>query len=383
MRCVCKASIYALLVAYLGTILLLMPRGGKLPTYSAQNPATKRMAYVGTAMSMIAFAGGMYARVTVNYESTFGYLLSGIMNYCFAMPMLIGVMFPKVPRLVKTVIITFFAVTTPVYLLYHSRLYLVGPWIMMAFGLLFFSEWPQRKKAALVLSILILFPLALMIGEATRNVRQGQSLEHRKELLTQWQNILARNSFIGSTMGRFFSTGGHALITLSPEQVEYLDFDPVRYVTELVVSTVVPGRIYADYYYSTTYHLNRYGLRVGTTTSVELSLPGSLWMLGGWAPVLIGGVGIGLLHTIMMHWLRSATRKSTYQGLFYLAMTLGTVVWGFNWDPITFTRGIVRGMLAASLLWHIIVRPVLGRTAMTGARMVSWRRPGVLMAPRA
>ncbi len=320
----------------------------------------------------------------MNYETGLGYLLSGMFNYLYAVPLVIGVLYPKIPRTVRIAVLTFFAVTSPVYLLYHSRFNLLVPWVMMAAGILFFSEWPPRKKMTLLLVILIAFPLMIVIGEVTRGGgNQNQSLERRKELLANWKEFLSQNSALSQTMSRFFSTGGHSIITLSPEQVEYLEFQPVKYVTELVVSTLVPGRLYSDYYYSTTYHLNRYGLRVGTTTSVELSLPGSLWMLGGWLPVFVGGLYIGMLHLFVMNWLRAATRKSAYQGLFYLSVILGTVAWGFNWDPITLTRGLLRVMLAAVILWHFLVRPLLGNSAMTGARTMTWRRPGVLIAPRA
>lgn len=352
--------------SYIFTVLLVRPRGSKLPTFSVQNRATKRLVYVVACAAMISFAGGLYARIAENYGSGLGYVLAGLFNYLFAIPIIFGVLFPKIPKTAKIGVLTFFGVTSPAYLLYHSRLNLVGPWVMMAFGLLLFSEWPRRKKITLALVSLFAFPLLMIIGEVTRGMKASVSMQERTETMGgRWQDVFANSSFIGSTMSRFFSTGGHSIITMSPEEVPYLEFDPVRYFGEMAISAVVPGRIWADYFYSTTYHLNGYGLRVTTSTSVELSLPGSLWMLGGWIPIFLGGIWVGLLDGCLMHWLRSATRKSSYQGLFYLAMIIGTVLWSFNWDPITLTRGLLRNAFFAWLLWNLVVRPYLGPQAMT------------------
>ena len=298
------------LVGYLPTIFFLLPRGSTMPKFSSQNPATRRMVYIAVGISMTAFACGLFARVTANSSTVLGYLTYGIFNYLYAIPVVIGVLYPKIPKSVRIFVITYFAVTSPVYLLYHSRFNLLVPWVMMAFGLLLFSEWPRRKKTIVLLMALIGFPMGIVIGEVTRSGSKGteQSLETKKEVLSTWREFLSRNSVISQSLGRFFSTGGHAIILQSPEEVPYLEFDPVAYTAEFVLSAIAPARFYSDYFYSTTYHLNRYGLRVGISTSVELSLPGSLWMLGGWAPVFLGGIGIGLLHGALMHWMRAATR---------------------------------------------------------------------------
>ena len=62
-------------------------------------------------------------------------------------------------------------------------------------------------------------------------------------------------------------------------------------------------------------------------------------------------------------------------------MITGIVMWGFNWDPITLDRALVRSVLAAVLLWHIVVRPLLGPSAMT--KRIRWRQAYSLMAHRA
>ena len=242
------------------------------------------------------------------------------------------------------------------------------PWVMIVFGLLLFSEWPARRKAILALVCVIAFPFLIVLGEVTRGFAKGnlESIGERTELMSHWQEFFSQNSVFGQTMGRLFSTGGHSIITMTPQEVPYLDFNPMQYGAEMALAVFVPGKFYSDYYYSTTYHLNNYGLRVIIGgTSVELSLPGSLWMLGGWLPVFFGAIVTAMLHLLVMYWLRAATRKSVYKGLFYLAMVTGVIIWGFNLDLIYHARSVVRGMLAAIMLWHLVVRPLLGSSAMT------------------
>ncbi len=52
------------LAGYLPIVMLFLPRGKSLTVFDAQNPATKRIVYVAVGISMCAFAGGLYARVT-------------------------------------------------------------------------------------------------------------------------------------------------------------------------------------------------------------------------------------------------------------------------------------------------------------------------------
>ena len=205
-----------------------------------------------------------------------------------------------------------------------------------------------------MLAFAIGFPLAIIIGETTRTVGHGRSdtTQERLEAFGHWQENLAQGAFLGRTVDRLFSVGGHTLITLSPERVEFLDFDLHRYLIELATTVFILGRIYSNTYYATSFHLNRYGIRVSNTTSVELTSVGSLWMLGGWVPVMVGGIWFGLMHSGLMHWLRSATRKSSYQGLFYFTVVLGLLIGGFNQELMIHTLAIVRGVLAAALMWH-------------------------------
>jgi hypothetical protein len=235
----------------------------------------------------------------------------------------------------------------------------------MAFGLLFLSNWSSKRKVMLTLVIGVVFPLVLTIGEAARGLRRASdaTVGERWNVLTGWEQIFSRGSFFDQTMSRLFSTGGHSLITMTPQDIPYIDFEFSRYLREYALTVFVPGRIYADPYYSSSYLLNPYGLRVNQYTSVELTIPGSLWILGGWLPVLLGGVWIGVLQVIVMRWISAATAKSPYQGLFYLTFIMAAFMNGITTELMWITTVIFRRALAAIVLWHLFARPILGRYA--------------------
>ena len=161
----------------------------------------------------------------------------------------------------------------------------------------------------------------------------------------------------------------------------YLEFDPVAYTEEFVLTrdcsrAFLFELLLLDHLPSQPLRIARRRIHLRRALIARQPVDA-----GRLAPVFLGGIFVGLLHGAVMHWMRAATRASPYKGLFYLAMMTGIVMWGFNWDPITLNRALVRSVLAAVLLWHIVVRPLLGRTAMTKA--IRWRQTYPLMAHRA
>jgi hypothetical protein len=357
------------LAGYIGTIIVLLPRrSASAPGYDWENPATRRMAYVGAVLSFIAY-GGLLIAQGVGNESSVGYLLNGGYQYFAVAPVILGVMYPRMPLAMRNLLFAFFGITSMFHLWQGAgRGFAVLPWATAAFGLLFLSNWPARRKMIVLLVIAVVFPLVIMVGEATRSFRRkpGATAAERWETLTGWNEMFTKGSSLDQTMGRLFCTGGHALITLTPQDIPYMDFDLARYLREYAVSVFVPGRLYSDPYYSSNYLLNAYGLRVNQSTSVELTIPGSLWILGGWIPVLLGSIWIGLLHAAVMCWIRAATRKSPYQGLFYLTLLMTALIGGFTTELMAMTTTIFRRALAAIVLWHLLIRPILGRYARSG-----------------
>jgi hypothetical protein len=357
------------LIGYLAPVFLLNPRGiSEAPKFSARNPATKKIVYLVTAISLATYSSLTFNRFFGESTSIVTYFFGGAFHYLYALPLLIGVLFPNVPWAVRIVVFSFFGVLSAISILYGGRFYVLVPWVMMLLGLLFFSEWPQRRKVTLLLVAGVLLPVILVVGDTVRSMSKTKNLtsEERQELISNWGRWLGADSILGRVMGRTFSTGGHQLITRTPEHVDFVPFDLAQFGAELVRRTFLPERFTAQgAMYSSTYLLKSYGVRINESTSVELSTPGSLWMMGGWIPLAMGGVFLGLMHSGVVHWIRSATRKSPYQGLFYLAMIAGIVLWGFNLDLISHTRSLVRGIVAAILLWYLVIRPLLGSSAYT------------------
>lgn len=368
------------LVGYLTTVTLLnRARGGLIPTFSSDNPATARMAYLAVALTTFAFAGGMVSRLVTGNESLAGYFMLGVFLYLYAIPVIIGVLFPKIFWVPKIIAFGFLGFTSLAFILFNLRFFALVPWAMIFFGYLFFGEASNKKKLVILAVVLIGFPVMLVLGDTVRNLTKGKnrelSLEERRAVLSNWTEWLGQGSVFSRTFARIFSPSGHAIVTRTPEEVPYLDFDAARFIEEYLAVVFIPSRFYNNPYYSNTAHLNDYNHLVNEKTSEELSLPGSLWMYGGYLPVILGSMALGLLHTGVMKWIRYANRVSAYKGLFYFALIAGTIMWGFNLDLLTHTRSIVRGMAIAIVLWYCLVKWILGRSA----RRVPQVRPSRLV----
>src|SRR5262249_32973619 len=155
-----------------------------------------------------------------------GYVFYAAVGYFAIVPVIIGTLFPKIPWAVRIPILTFYAITSVFFLFMATgRLFVVMPWATMAFGLMFLSNWPSKSKVILTLVLGVVFPLVLAIGDAARGLRRASdaTFGERWNVLTGWEQIFSRGSFVDQTMGRLFSTGGHSLITLTPQDIPYMD----------------------------------------------------------------------------------------------------------------------------------------------------------------
>jgi hypothetical protein len=90
--------------------------------------------------------------------------------------------------------------------------------------------------------------------------------------------------------------------------------------------------------YTGTWILRDYGMKVTETTSVETSTIGSLWMLGGYIPVLIGGLAMALIHSFIAWIIRRAWVRNPDRGVFYFSVFFHLIYWSLNLDLLTLWR---------------------------------------------
>src|SRR5205085_2573517 len=72
--------------------------------------------------------------------------------------------------------------------------------------------------------------------------------------------------------------------------------------------------------------------------------------------VAAGGAVIALVHGWIARFLRRASQGSPHKGLFYLSMLAFTIVFWPNLDFITNFRSIVWHMVAAMVVYHLVIR---------------------------
>lgn len=356
-----QSVVLLFLLVYLSIVSVLGRWQTPVADYRESTPAGSVTALIAMAISMFGLTFKAVGQF-LEKESLPRYLADASFLYLNGVPLVVGVLFPIVPVVLRVLFLAFLGGIGFFFLLGTGRGLALLPIALFLFGLLFVSSMTQRWKVTVLTIALLAFPFVLVVGETTRALlgKGGfEHVEHRLETMGRWQEVAAEGSILGRTFGRMFFIGGHSIITLTPDSMEYLKFEAPRYITELVTRLFVPGRIYADHYYSSTTQLKRYKFLITKATSVELSFLGSMWLIGGVLPVIVGSALVALLHLLAGWWLRTAARASPYQGAFFLAMISYHMLWGQNLDLISHSRNLIWQMVFATIVWYLFIRPIL------------------------
>jgi hypothetical protein len=356
-----QAVVLLFLLVYLPIVSVLGRWRTPVADYREPTPAGQVAALVAMAIAVFGLTFKALGQF-MEKGSLPRYFADASFLYLNGVPLVVGALFPIVPLVLRVLFLAFLAGIGFLFLLANARGLAMLPIALFVFGLLFVSSMSQRWKTGVLAIVLVAFPVVLIAGETTRALlgRGGfEHLGHRLETMGRWQEVVGQQSVLGRTFARTIFIGGHSIITLTPDSMEYLEFDAPRYITEFLTRLFVPGRIYADHYYSSTTQLRRYKFLITEATSVELSFLGSLWLIGGVPPVVVGTALVALLHLLAGWWLRAAARASPYQGAFFLAMISYHTLWGHNLDLISHSRSLIWQMVFATLVWYLFVRPLL------------------------
>ena len=153
-------------------------------------------------------------------------------------------------------------------------------------------------------------------------------------------NIWPRSIRSRPHWGRFFVTGGHALVTQTPNVIPHLGFDPIKYAQEMIW-TLKPGRQLTMADYGHNFHMLKYGFTISDKTAVGQSMLGHLWMIGGLAGVIMGGLGLGLLHGVLVLAIKRAWEHSMAMALILIAGVAYPLVWARGVNCISHWRFLV------------------------------------------
>ncbi|TWT40900.1 hypothetical protein RAS1_35860 [Phycisphaerae bacterium RAS1] len=359
------------------TSLIRPAAAGWTDQYLASQHA-RRLALVALVITIVFLGANAFSKVRP-LPGPLQYIADGSYLYLRGLVFVIGATFPFLVFGVRATAIAYLLLSGFFYTLGNAREFAVLPLGMLLGGLLFVSRLSKRWKLIVVTGVALAFPVYLVVGETTRAMLGTvgfKNLERRAETLGRWQEMFSKGGGVTRAFGRLFNTGGHSLITLMPESYPYLEFSAPRYVVE-TVQRLVPGRIFYQPYYSSAGLLRSYDFNITDKTSVELSFLGSLWMIGGPVPVIVGTVVIALIHAGLARLLLLLVTRSPGYALLMAAMLAPEIMWAVNSDIITNIRNIVWRLLAATVVYFVVFRPFIGRDPQAAHA----RHPAVATAP--
>mgnify|MGYP006286813965 CR=1 FL=1 len=302
----------------------------------------------------------------IAFPGIFIYVLDAAFGYLLGVFFLIGALITYIRIVGKVTLALAVLFAGAIYTLGNARGMFVFPLAFLFIGLFFLSRLSTFWKLMLLGLCLIAFPVYMVVGNIVRSetgVGGFDSMQRNVALLWDWRHFLSEGSPLFSAMGRLFPTGGHAIVGYTPSSYDYLTFDLIGYLKELLVRIFVPGTFYFRPVYSYNGMLGRLGLNI-YTSSVGVTQIGSLWILGGFLPLVLGTAFTGLIHGIAISMVHRARRVHPAKGLFLLCMVAPVFVKGPLFTQISHIRALIWTWLVAAVLYHMFVRWIaVGRPA--------------------
>jgi hypothetical protein len=349
----------AMLVFLAGYLPLVMLCYHRAPVESGSPIHRPRRAVILVTILVLAIIVAYDASRLISFWSQGGlqWWTWGLFNYANGLMLVSGALVLYLPRLSLIFLLVFFAGHLFIYAVGNARLAGLLPPMYMFAGILFFSKLTQKRKTLSLVMLLVAIPLYVWVGNTTRTVMNTVGFENfaqRVQVLLQGppEDISGGGGAATATMGRMFMTGGHNIIVRTPEEVPYFEFEPLRYAQEMAVS-LIPGALYFEPWYRSNWHLRRYGFYL-EGTSIEISMLGHFWMMGGWLAAFLGGLAVGCVHCGGMELVRLARRQSWLKALIYTSI-LATMYFNTAGAEFpSFFRSVVWAWMLAFLVYQAV-----------------------------
>jgi hypothetical protein len=264
------------------------------------------------------------------------------------------------------------------YTLGNARLMAMMPTMLFIFGVLFASKISPKTKLIILVSLVLLVPIYLVIGNATRILTGSigfENLGYRFEALKDWRQAAQQTTPLRALFGRLFFTAGHTIIIETPEYYPYRDFEFIPYFKEFFLM-LLPGRIYYRPYYSGSIVLTDYGFMITEQTSVEVSLIGNLWLMGGAWIVFIGGIFTAGLQYLLIKVIRRAWRRSQFKAMLYVGLISSLLFGASGQDIMSNWRNIV-WQLIYGFLFYLFIGFISGE--FSGTREYKYQDEGIAL----
>jgi hypothetical protein len=337
------------------SVMFYMLRNEERPMESSiQNP--KRLAAMVWFLGMGVISFNAISKV-VALPGFVVYLADGFFKYLYGFLFTVGVLIKNISVTARVATISLLSLAVLFYTIGNARFAAVTIVLFFVAGVLFFSGISRKTKVILAVSLVLAFPTYVVIGNTTRTLLGTIGFEdfwYRFQVLKEWRTVKAQTSTAEAFFGRLFFTGGHQIISQTPSEHPYLHFSPVNYAKEVIVS-LLPGRFfYYRHYYQGSDILPEYGINVTETSSVEVSLIGNFWLLGGYMPVFIGGIALGLMHGLIVWLLRKSWAVSGTKTFIYFSIFAPSILWSPNPDIISASRDMVYRLMLAWIIYFVV-----------------------------
>jgi hypothetical protein len=364
-----QLAIFLFLLVYSVSMCLFLRNEKLIPQHPTM--VSKYIGYISFALFVLISCLHMYAVTVFGSKTPSLYFTGGgdwayrLYNHFRALLFAVGVVITRLSWTVKMVLVVFLMLVVAFYSLLSARGGALWPIVSVLGGMFLFSEAKTRTKIILFLVCIMALPWYVLIGNTVRIVlyrARQRSIEERISAMKEWKSVVKRVPVGVNFFGRTFFTAGNLIVACSPAQYPYKHFSPTGYAKEVVIS-MVPGPVMrftglgvsiTKMQYTGTWMLRDYGMFVTETTSIETSTIGSLWMLGGYIPVLIGGFFLALIHSLVAWIIRRAWVQNPDKGVFYFSVCFNPIFWSHSLDLIAIWRTVILHLVFAYFGFKLI-----------------------------
>ncbi len=210
---------------YFSVVSLFLRHDGRM---QSERPANK--AVLGPVA--IVFSIGIFVFTSIAALGLLPYFLRylayGFYKYLNGLIFIVGCLFKRFSLIVKLAVLALIALGILFFTVGNARGMALRCIAFFVLGILIFSGYSRKTKIIIILSLCLVFPAYVTISNTTRTLLGSigfeEGFEYRLKALGEWKQVTAEQSFIVTTFGRLFFTGGHAIIARTPEQMPYRSF---------------------------------------------------------------------------------------------------------------------------------------------------------------
>ena len=304
-------------------------------------------------LALVSTTAGWLAPV-VHGGSVIMLIGNGLRNYFSAFVVIAGYRWVQWSWTRRSVVAGVLAIAAVMFTLANGRGLALWSPVLLLFGF-FISPYSSRRwKVALLTGAAVLLPIYSVVGNQTRESNLGVGFNNMDDRAKVLSNALQTGDlkyestgFVADFLSRMYSCGGSVLIGASSEDPTLFEFNLEEFVGDAALS-LIPGFLggrTTDAKYASSAMLSHYFV-INETTSVEVSLVGSLFTYFGLPSVFLGSAVLGVMQAGVCWLIVKGKRSSAWQ-LTLIASLVSINIVNFNIDWVGNVRSLVWGIFYA------------------------------------